>query len=461
MNGIASRFVRFCVALLGLVTLGWVLTGHAAKPAHQRVPLVTDWSHRHLIFSQAASPQRARLVANGPRYWQQLERFRQRVLVQPELSKASAPDLFRIARGTRRFPKMHRDWAEDLGATAGPPVAGNYPAKFSFDSTTASCTNDYVVFSTDLQGSLTQAAIVAFNNLYLGCGGAVPSVLWAYNTSPITPARILTSPALSLDGSQLAFVQTAGPDAQLVLLKWVANSLESVTLPGIPTTVPLAAYRLCVAPCMTTINLTDLSNAHTDDRTSSVFIDYKNDVAWVGDSGGSLHQFTGVFKGTPAEVRDATWPVLVSTTAALTSPVFDHVTGNVIAGAADGFLYRVDSTTGAVTASGRLDFGTGIGIVAGPVVDSGAGTVYVSASSDGTTNCTGSTPCAALYRLSTSFAASTTGSEVVVGTSSATPKPMYNGFFDSAYLNSLDGTGNYYVCGNTKSRLVQAGSARL
>ena len=123
MNGIASRFVRFCVALLGLVTLGWVLTGHAAKPAHQRVPLVTDWSHRHLIFSQAASPQRARLVANGPRYWQQLERFRQRVLVQPELSKASAPDLFRIARGTRRFPKMHRDWAEDLGATAGPPVA--------------------------------------------------------------------------------------------------------------------------------------------------------------------------------------------------------------------------------------------------------------------------------------------------------------------------------------------------
>ncbi len=49
-------------------------------------------------------------------------------------------------------------------------------------------------------------------------------------------------------------------------------------------------------------------------------------------------------------------------------------------------LYRVDSDTGAVTATGELDFGTGI--VQGPIVDSTAGLVYVFASSDGTETCT-------------------------------------------------------------------------
>jgi hypothetical protein len=444
MNGIASRNVRFCFGLLALVTSGLVLAGQAAKPVKVVRSVPTDWSHRHLIFSHPSATERGGRVAEDPRYWQQLDRGRLRMMMPAGLAERVASGSSAAgsaARPINRRRRLHRDWSVDLGS--GGSVGGStYPAKFAFHSNVASC-SDFVAFSTGLQGAVNQASIVAFNKLYVGgCSGA-PSVLWAYNTSrivPPTPTKILTSPALSRDGSQLAFVQTDGPAAQLVLLKWAASTIESVTLPGIPTLVPLAGYRLCVAPCMTTIDL------GADDRTSSVFVNYSADTAWVGDSGGLLHQFSGVFLGTPAEVGGA-FPVHVST-GALGSPVFDNGSQQVFAaGVADGVLYRVDPVAGTKTASGQLDFSGSL--VAGPIVDSSLGTVYVSASSDGTTNCAvGTAPCSAVYQLLTAFSGGTTGSEVAVGTGGAT-NPMYDGFFDSAYLKSVDGTGNFYVCGNT------------
>lgn len=450
MNGNASRLVRYSLGLLGLVTLGWVLAGNAAKPVQKRVSLPTDWSHSHLIFSHGATAKRARQVQEDPRYWQQIQRQIPHV-TPTRVSLGGAQDFSPASAQTPRRRRIHRDWSVNLGA-GGSVGAGNFPAKFSFDSTTADCTNDYVVFSTGLQGGPTQANLVAFNNLYSGCGGTVPSVLWAANTSLI-PVRILTSPALSLDGSQIAFVQTAGPAAQLVLLTWGAGG--SVTLPTIPVPLPHAAYRGCTGPCMTTFDLTDaLGVTHFDDRTSSVFIDYNSDTAWVGDSSGLLHKFTGVFLGTPAEVVNGSFPKQVST-GALSSPVFDHVSLNVLAaGVSDGFLYRVDSTSGATVTSRKLDFSPGI--VAGPVVDSGNGTVYVSVSNDGSQGClNGATTvdCAGVLQFSVGFGGSDLGSEAVVGISTdfhvGPANPMYNGFFDSSYLNSEDGTGNYYVCGNT------------
>jgi hypothetical protein len=187
-----------------------------------------------------------------------------------------------------------------------------------------------------------------------------------------------------------------------------------------------------------------------NDTTSSVFVDYSGDAAYVGDALGWLHKFTPIFKGTPTEVRTGGWPVHVNpgNPAALSSPVHDRVSGNVFVGDAGGFLYRV-SPTGGVTISGQLDFGTGI--VGSPEVDSTAGVVYVFASSDGSASC-GGVACAAVYQLSSNFIAGDFGSEVAVGTSVAfggTPNPLYNGDFDSGYKNSTNATGNLYVCGNT------------
>ena len=113
-----------------------------------------------------------------------------------------------------------------------------------------------------------------------------------------------------------------------------------------------------------------------------------------------------------------------------------------------GFFYRVNATSAAVVKSSQLDHGAGI--VSGPYLDGTAGLVYVFASRDGTTNCAGN-PCSAVYVLSNSFAANATGTKVQVGSAGTalTPNVLYGGDFDSTYQNSVNATGNLYVCGNT------------
>jgi hypothetical protein len=456
MNGNATRFIRFGAGLVGLMILAWALTGQAAKPAQHGIPLPTDWSHRHLIFSRPATAQQFAQVESDPRYWQQMHRRSLRLALPGYAENSELNAVFHSAAQSTR--KLHRDWAEDLGT--GATVGGEiFPAKWSFSTTTANCggttTPDYVVFSTGLTGSSSQANIVAYDNLYSGCPtGTVPSVYWAYNITDahIGSGKILTSPVPSLDGSQIAFVQDNGISASLILLKWAASTTETVSSPGTATAVGNGSYRGCGAPCMTTIDLRAGGGTTTQDTTSSVFYDYTNDIAWVGDSEGWLHQFTGVFKGTPAEVRTGGFPVQMPSHYILSSPVFDRISKTVFVGDYSGFLNRVDATTAAVTQSGELDFGAGI--VDGVIADVLRGLVYVFASEDNSAACNaGADDCAGVFQLSTTFAAGDLGTEIVVGTSSfggsPLPNPMYDGFFDNAYLESANGTGNLYVCGNT------------
>jgi hypothetical protein len=197
-NGTRSILVVFLLLLAGLVTLAFALAGQQATDAEADEGLPTDWSHRHLIFSQPGTSEQAVRVQQDPRYWQQWYR-RQQQLAPPDdaagIQDSTALGL--AGQGNtvapRRSRKLHRDWSEDLGnnATAG---AGNFPAKFSFRSNAANCGNaakpDYVVYSTGKNGSATQASIVAYDNLYSGCTGTVPSTYWAYNSSgKIRPLR--------------------------------------------------------------------------------------------------------------------------------------------------------------------------------------------------------------------------------------------------------------------------------
>jgi hypothetical protein len=79
---------------------------------------------------------------------------------------------------------IDKDWAISLGtgATAG---ATNYPAKFAFQGTSATCAGgltqaDFVVYGTGRAGTTSQASIAAFDNLYSGCvaDGTVPTAYW-------------------------------------------------------------------------------------------------------------------------------------------------------------------------------------------------------------------------------------------------------------------------------------------
>jgi hypothetical protein len=445
-----SRVVRFGAGLIGLVILGWMLTGQAAQPVSEGLP--TDWTHRHVIFSQPATAEEAWRLASDPRYWQQWHRQHAVRALSADTEFSADSSLWNNRLTRRRVPsEIHPDWSQALGV-GGTVGAGNFPAKYSFSVNTANCANattpDFVVFATGLVGSATQASIVAFDNLYSGCASPpnVPNVYWAYNTG----GQILTSPVFSRDGSQLAFVQTSAGAASLVLLRWAASTTETVALPGAPKSLLPSEYVGCTAPCMTTIALTSGTGAATNDTTSSVYYDYIGDIAWVGDSGGWLHQFSPVFNGPnpPAEIRNTTWPVQVNkpTPTALTSPVHDTASGNVFV-EDKSFLYGVSAATGAVIASGQVDHG--VGLVSGPILDRTAEKVYVFSSNDGSLACPGPAACSGVYQFSAPFTAGTTGTEITVGTSSAAPNPLYDGDFDNAFYSSPTRTGSLYVCGDT------------
>ena len=462
------RFLWLGISILGVLTLSPALLGQSTPDREVAVPVVTDWSSRQLIFSKPATAEQARRVEQDPRYLQQQYRQSPASLREAEIDGALAPELrysselgiSRERQRTHRNPGIDKDWSLDLGssATVG---ATNYPAKISFRGTNAACAGgagqpDIVVYPTGLLGSGSQASIVAFDNLYSGCSGdgTVPTVYWAYDTG----GTITTSPVFSADGTQVAFMQTDGVgNGSLVLLKWAASG---GTVGG-PVAVPRkrnSDYPGCSAPCMTSVLVEDGTGTQHPDSKSSVFYYYSGDTAYVGDDAGWLHQINPVFNGVPAEAGTGGWPVQVNPGAAtaLTSPVYDQVSGFAFVTDVGGFLYRVGPITAAVaTASGQLDVSFsegGGGIVQGPIVDSTAELVYVFASSDGSGSCTGGADCTAVYQLAADFAGNDFGSEAVVGNSTvepAAPSPMYIGAFDSTYENSVNATGNLYVCGNT------------
>ena len=465
------------VLILSSALLGQMSQGQTSQDSQAVVHLPTDWSHHHLLFSNPATAEQLKRAQQDPRYWHQLFRRSQATPSEAELD-STLP--FELPRGSKtssasKNDKLKRDWSVSLGSTSATVGAGQYPGKFGFDVTTFSCPNDYVVFNTGLAGSATQASIIAYNNLYSGCGGTVPSVYWAYNTG----GKISSSVTLSEDGTQLAFVQAqTGPTATvLVLLKWKASTTETAKAPM--TLTASGSYRRCTLPCETTITFQGTAgngspDHHPTDTYSAPFYDFSgSDNLYIGDDAGYLHQFTGVFEGTtPKENTTAPWPVEVGTANTnLSSPIYDPTTGNVYVttfynGSVGGQLAAVCATStcgtiGTVTLSDPLgpaassahpcnlpgSSGTGTSLrLDSPMVDPVANTVYAFVGNDGNGN-------SGVYQFSTGFSNATCGTEKTIGTGSTTGVPVFAGTFDNAYFNSSDSSpsGNLYACGNTSA----------
>ena len=408
-----------------------------------------DWTTHHVIFSQpeAGSSAEAR-VQQDPRYWLQRIRLLSSDALSPD-AEATA-DAAAAKRKLRAPRRIRRDWAVSMGsgATSG---AGTFAAKFPLSTVGSSnCGTDFVVYNTGLAGSKTQASIVAFNNLYKSptCSGTVPGTYWAFNTG----GTIVTSVVLSLEGTQIAFVQTTAGKASLVVLKWAAGG--TITAPGTPT--QSASYPSCTAPCMITLPF----NGSPNDTTSSPFWDPGgSDTAFVGDSVGKLHKFSPVFGGgTPAEITSGGFPVTVSQSMpaqALASPVYDSGTGQVFVGdghtaggSNDGEVHAVLASNGTISNSAAT-ICHGIGYTDGPLLDPSAGELYFSCGNDhgGGAACPSGNAC--VRQFPENFASGSAGTPESLGTGA--DAHIFPGAFDNIYQTSASAsspTGNLYVCGN-------------
>jgi len=468
--------------------------------AHHRVPMVTDWSTRHVVFAKPRTEAAAARLEHNKRY--QMQTYRRfapasRKLVDAKVDGSDLLDRFRNRvfdphpRPTKANP-LHRDWSVNLNGTGGPtPTVGasQFPAKFNFDIneaiTTDNCTTDYVVFNTNT------SMLIAFNNLYSGADvgvtpalcGATPSVLWAYDTATTLAADGVTSTSVTLseDGSTIIFVESSHTNGSVLhILKPHAGdgvAVDGTPAPIAPTIVTTTAGWGACAGCMWNLNFTaDPTGTHPTDSNSAPFYDYDTDILYVGDDNGYIHEFINVLNGgaTPPTEAGGNWPIFMNASAntPLTGPIFDSASGRIFV--ADGFgnMDYIETDDGTVTAgpclgshtypclaNGNYNSGTD-GIPDPPVVDSSLGTVMVFVGDDqvpgdplvghalaaqapttGTCVCgTGGNP---------------TGSEFVFAdfgpvntVDGGSGEPIHSGDFDNNYYNSSPGSvaGFMYVC---------------
>ena len=366
MRGFAFRW--FCVAA-GLLLLGIPLLGQAGmerispgdasqKQTHLGYP--QDWSSRHLLMPGMRAEDVLTAGERDPRY------------VYNMVMRQVAVEHFRHRVHQHRRP-MKIDWAVSL--ENGYVPQNQFPAKYQFDVVAEDCISDYVVFGLTVNSG-TQANLVGINNLYTSaippCNSGSPWVAFAYNTVTQTGGQIKTSPALSTDGTKVAFVEsTSGASYFHVLvlpnpIPTPPSQAGTVLSPLTPTTCTTTT----TAGCMTTLTIeTSATNSN-----SSPWVDYNTDTAYIGADNGLLYKVTPVFGGgAPALVSTGGWPVTVSTqtTKVLTAPVVDDTSGRIFLGDGYGYLYAVNltnpGTSMAQVTVGWVGNGPGTGVVDPPI----------------------------------------------------------------------------------------------
>jgi hypothetical protein len=453
-----------------------------------------DWTERHVIFSSSTDPRTLSNNQQDPRYWLQLltrrssqdgasseaaeadaakitdaqiHRLNERILRDEKLEwegdhgqGRDDGDFVRRLRGPALPRKpLDRDWSESLGVAAVSVL--RYPAKYSFSSANPSpdCTRDFIVVTQSGGGGVFPGTfnVIGFNNLYVStaggsqfCPGAAPNPIFEYNASSASGA-MNGAPTLSLDGTLIAFVETASAangGAVFHVLKWHSGDIQK-SESAFPAAFNTSALPSCtasgfVAPCEFSLQYTST----TANRTAP-FVDYSSDTAYVSDDSGKVYAITPVFNATAANPPAilAGWPVTVVAGVALLAPVYDSESKNVFVGSILGTEYFVKtsgSTTGTCRAgsppcagSRTFSFGASSAIADATVVDSSTGRIFFTGRSNGVT------PGTFLVQTDTQLSAAS----VVIGTiGTVGTSTVYSGTPDNNYFTNVS-TGKLFVCG--------------
>ena len=299
-----------CIPVAVVLAAGIVLVtaqapGQGAMPP--RFPIVRDWSHRYLAYGNASF--RAATLSQLQRDPRLAAAWVQRNVIGA-LASASAPGREPWRRDS---VTLKRDWAVSLGNvdTSTLVPKEHFPAMWGASFTNPDCANDFVVFGIRAGSASGQANIVAFNNLYAGCSDTIPTTMWAYyvGDSNGTADVVRTSPVLSLDGKEVAFVEDrdgGSSGAYFHVLKWFAGQ-GTITNPATPGS----------GSSVRSVNYSSSGNWR-----SSPFVDYWRNVAFVGANDGTLYAIGPVFNATsnPAVLGSVE---VKSGGAYLTSPVMD------------------------------------------------------------------------------------------------------------------------------------------
>ncbi len=445
MIGGLPLFMR--LSIVALILISMVCPMFAQQTANRPIGLPQDWSTRHLIFTNGASADVAAAAQRDPRYW-----------INWMLHTANSFSN-QNAIGTHTPKHLQTDWAMSLGGGFMP--VGETPAKFSFNiNGTPNCTNDFVVFTINATPGANQANILAFNNLYTGTLSSScpfgpqtpptsdftqPTFMWSYQAGA---SPIALSPVLSLDGTKVAFIENSTPPTFDVLTP-VTGQGTSATAPATPGTggsslTQLAYTNTAVTGCT--------PNATTSDSDSSAYIDYINDVAYVGADNGVLYRINGVFRSTPT----LAYCVTVNATAGthyLTSPIYDSIHNEVFV--SDGYsVYGYTPGATGFTLVKSISVAAAAGpnpsIVLSPIVDPTNGFVYVF-SRDDTTNA---------KAIATQINEALT-TQVQAGIGLKITGTGYNfildGDFDNAYYTTgpKAGGGTLYACGTDNNNAAK------
>ena len=401
MNGKLVRFSFAGVGLLAALSLALVMSGQDESSKKPEGGLVTDWTSRHIVFSGSGTPDIADKIAQDQRYKFQWARRNFHPVVpagDPESNDATSADSARGIDPRFGFGRVRNDIDKDWGyefastATSSAPLGGLlFPAKYSFSTTTAMC-SDFVVYPVDVVGSST--------------------AVFATDSGTVTS----TGPT---NGQTATIMNGANTDTVIATASMAATANGTVT---------------AVAPVNgQTATITNGANVDLITSTAAAFATGSGTFTTTGMTAGQTISITGA-GGSPLLT-------LVASNAPTGTAVFGSnpaVGSNVVVGS-NTYTFEPLGACAAIVdcivPPGSADVTFAAGLIAGNVITVGAST-YTFEPNGG---CGATTNCVTIPNIGTATfsAAPAAASNVVVGTNTYT----YSAFSCGTTANCVDLAG--------------------
>jgi len=456
--------VIFCVGVLLMVTGAMYAQDALPIPApyapHFGVP--EDWSTAHVIYTRNGSVDDMLKVRDDPRFLNNilLHYIREHGKQTQPPASAGSNEASLSENGLSEDPEelqpdlttgVHSkvDWAVSLGPTAGMALAES-PAKYTFNPGAPPSCSNFVVYTVNAVPKVgTQANLVGLTNLYSGtpaglCGSA-PTFLFSY---AIGAAGSALSPVLSLDGTQVAWLENGNP-VVLHVTTFVAGQGTNATTGAVGPTGTFSSSGTCtpagsscdaVLSYTTAAGCTASSNSNSD---SDIYVDYASNSAYVSANNGILYRISGIFHGIPAVEYCVT--VNAGAGADMSGPVYDSLANEVfVTDSKKVYAYTVGAASFTAASPASYTYAKGGFDASGPVLDAFNGYLYLFSTDDNE-----ATSHTSVTQLPVGLAA---GSAVFVPLGSVgTGVNVYLGYgaFDNNYYNfgPKNAASTLYSCG--------------